>query len=180
MLTWTSEAPVPTGLRVFVHGLSATSYRLRFIDANSASDLAANICSHRDLILRGTRQPALPPSLRDDRLDVAGQRVRDLRVETPIALPIHLEPAPEPVLHHRLSLLATAEEMFDRIRAGLLARLKARAGVVAGRLLESDRTRHEDIIVGERKAGTAAIGDRSELALIDEAAAPHLSRCLRR
>ena len=121
-----------------------------------------------------------PPCLGHDRLNIALQRIGDLRLEPPIALPVHLKSASKPVGHGSMAFRAAAKKMLDRIRSSLLASLEPRAGVIARRALGIGTARDEHIVVGEAEPRRATIGDGAELALVDQPRAPHLGSGLGR
>ena len=63
--------------------------------------------------------------------------------------------------------------MFDGVRASLLTGLEPGAGIAARRAAECRAAGDEEIIMGEVEPGTAAIGDGTELAVVDEPGLPH-------
>ena len=153
------------------------SVAVRDFDRTSHSEV--NSRAHRDLVLGGARERPLPSRLRHDCLHITLQRVGDLRLETPVALAVHLEAAAQPISQHGLTFGSAAHEMLNRVGTGLLAGFEPCAGVAARRSAELCAARDEEIIVREAETSMATIGDRAKLALIDETGLPHGGRSRR-
>ncbi|MEG8222387.1 hypothetical protein OSJ57_17425 [Sphingomonas sp. HH69] len=66
--------------------------------------------------------------------------------------------------------------MLDRVEFCLFASFKPHTAVVPSGLLKASTAGNEEIIMGETKACMAAIGDGTELSLIEEACFLHLGR----